>query len=187
MANASVLLVMTGCATSSFNPQSKEQWLPDGALALVRPIPKEGNYPEPMARMRSSMTAEGDGLPRLIVESAKHTLTLNLPGETPVVMKAYGAYALKHGSYSVALKQTDPLWYAPPTYFLRRGMKVPNEGNKSRYMRGALGRKALFIDKQVAIHTGPVWNEEIGGIKVSEDDMARLFETVGIGTTVEVR
>lgn len=133
------------------------------------------------------MAPEGADIPRLIVESAKHTLTLDLPGETPVVVKAYGAYTLKHGTFAVALKQNDPLWYAPPTYFLRRGMKVPPEGNRSRLMRGALGRKALFIDKQVAIHTGPVWNEEIGGLKVSEEDMSRLFDKVAIGTTVEVR
>jgi hypothetical protein len=114
-------------------------------------------------------------------------MALELPGESPVVIKAHGAYAMKRGAYAITLKQTDPLWYAPPTYFLRRGIKVPPEGSRTRFMKGALGHQALVLDKQIAIHTGPVWTDEIGGIKVSNEDMARLFETVTIGTKVEIR
>lgn len=200
LASGAIILVMTGCATSSFNPTPTERWLPDGSLGLVRPVPrmsvvseamaqpKSEMFTEPKARMRApSELPSTDLAPRLIIETTKHTLTLSRPGETPITMKAQGAYALKKGTYSVALKQADPLWYAPPTYFLRRGMKVPADGSKARFMRGALGHQALFFDKQVAIHSGPVWNDEIGGVKLSSDDMTKLFETVGIGTQIDVR
>ena len=200
LVSGAIILVMTGCATSSFNPTPTERWLPDGSLGLVRPVPrmsvvsqamaqpKSEMFTEPKARMRApSEMPSTDLAPRLIIETTKHTLTLSSPGETPITMKAQGAYALKKGTYSVGLKQADPLWYAPPTYFLRRGMKVPADGSKARFMRGALGHQALFFDKQVAVHSGPVWNDEIGGVKLSSEDMAKLFETVGIGTQIEVR
>ena len=198
--SGSVILVMTGCATSSFNPSPTEHWLPDGSLSLVRPIPrisvvseamaqpKAEVFSEPKARMRApNEMPSTDTAPRVTIETTKHTLTLSLPGESPITVKAQGAYALKKGTYTVALKQTDPLWYAPPTYFLRRGIKVPPDGSKARFMRGALGHQAIFFDKQVAIHSGPVWNDEIGGLKLSQEDMAKLFETVAIGTQIEVR
>lgn len=198
--SASLIFVATTCATPSFHSASAENWLPDGSLSLVRPVPrlsivseamaqpKSDLFNEPKARMRSpSEIPAPESAPQIVIETTKHTLTLSLPGENPVTVKAQGAYALKKGTYTVALKQMDPLWYAPPTYFLRRGMKVPPEGSKARYMRGALGHQALFFDKQAAIHSGPIWNDEIGGVKLSQQDMNRLFETVTIGTQIQVK
>jgi hypothetical protein len=54
-------------------------------------------------------------------------------------------------------------------------------------MRGALGAQALFLDEGRAIHSGPVWNDDVGGIKLSSQDMAMIFDVVGVGATVEVR
>jgi len=198
--SGTVVLVMTGCATTSFNPSTTERWLPDGSLSIVRPLPslslvseamaspKQEIFTDPKARMRAPIEPPSNDLvPKLTIDTTKHTITLTTPGESPVTMKAQGAYSLKKGSYSVALKQTDPLWYAPPTYFLRRGLKVPADGSKARFMGGALGHQALFFDKQLAIHSGPVWNDEIGGVKLSRDDMNKVFETVSVGTKIEVR
>lgn len=182
-------LLITSSTTTSFNPASAENWLPDGSVAIIRPIPKQNLFSEPMARMRSPIKPEIETAtePQLTVERTNHSMTLQIPGQSPITMRANGAYAMKAGTYSIALKQSDPLWYAPPTYFLRRGMKVPPEGSKARFMRGALGHKAIFIDKQIAIHSGPVWTEEIGGLRVSEEDMARLFESLPIGAKIQVR
>jgi len=198
--SGTAVLVMTGCATTSFNPSTTERWLPDGSLSIVRPIPritlvseamaspKQDIFTDPKARMRVPDEAPSNDLePKVTIETTKHTLTLSRPGEKPITMKAQGAYTLKKGTYAVALKQTDPLWYAPPTYFLRRGLKVPADGSKERFMGGALGHQALFFDKQLAIHSGPVWSEEIGGVKLSREDMNSVFETVSVGTVIEVR
>ena len=89
--------------------------------------------------------------------------------------------------FSVTRKETNPLWQAPPTYFLRRGLSVPGEGSPERSMRGALGGQALFLDQGRAIHSGPIWNDDVGGIKLSSQDMAMLFDAVAVGATVEVR
>jgi len=198
--SGTISLLMTGCATSSFNPSTTERWLPDGSLSIVRPIPrltlineamaspKQDIFTDPKARMRvPDELPSNDLVPKLTIDTTKHTLTLSRPGETSLTMKAQGAYALKKGAYTVALKQTDPLWYAPQTYFLRRGMKVPADGSKERFMRGALGHQALFFDKQLAIHSGPIWNDEIGGLKLSREDMNAVFETVSVGTVIEVK
>jgi hypothetical protein len=182
-----LLLLMTGCATSSFNPGVGETWLPDGTLALLRPIPKQNLSSEPMARMRPPEMEEPNVPPHLLVHSQSHSLTLALPGSSPVTIQAQGTYALKPGTYSVALKQNEPLWYAPPTYFLRRGIQVPAEGSKARFMRGALGSKAIFLDREIPIHSGPMWTEEIGGLRVSEEDMAKIFDAITVGGKVEVR
>ena len=124
---------------------------------------------------------------RLVIDSSTHSLTIHRQGESPLVLKAQGAYAMKHGNFSVTRKETNPLWQAPPTYFLRRGLSVPGEGSPERSMRGALGGQALFLDQGRAIHSGPIWNDDVGGIKLSSQDMAMLFDAVAVGATVEVR
>lgn len=128
-----------------------------------------------------------DAATLLVIDTSKHSLTVHRPGHSPLVLKAQGAYAMKHGSFSVTRKETNPLWQAPPTYFLRRGLSVPEEGSPERSMRGALGGRALFLDQGRAIHSGPVWNDDVGGIKLSSQDMAMLFDVVTVGATVEVR
>ena len=54
-------------------------------------------------------------------------------------------------------------------------------------MRGALGAQALFLTQNIAIHSGPIWNDDVGGVKLSSADMALLFKVIGLGTKVEVR
>jgi hypothetical protein len=127
------------------------------------------------------------GSSHVIIDKSKHSLTLLRDGETPVVLKAQGAYAMKPGVFEVSRKEENPLWQAPPTYFLRRGLAVPAEGTPERSMRGALGAQALFLNQDVAIHSGPLWNDDVGGVKLSSADMALLFKVIGVGTKVEVR
>jgi hypothetical protein len=94
---------------------------------------------------------------------------------------------MKHGTFSVSRKEMNPLWEAPPTYFLRRGLAVPQQGSSERAMRGALGARAIFLDHGRAIHDGPVWNDDVGGVKIAPQDMALLFDAISVGATVEVR
>ena len=128
-----------------------------------------------------------ESLPRLVIETKHHTLTVTVPGRQPMVMKAQGAYALKAGSHSVERKEREPLWQAPPTYFLRRGLQVPPHDSSSRFLRGALGHQALLLDGSIALHSGPIWNDDVGGVRLSVQDMAMLFDVVPVGAKVEVR
>jgi hypothetical protein len=127
------------------------------------------------------------GVPsRLTIDTTKHSLTIHREGHSPIVLKAQGAYAMKHGTFSIARKEANPLWQAPPAYFLRRGLAVPPEGSPERAMRGALGPQAIFLDEGRAIHSGAVWNDDVGGLKVSSRDMELLYDVVTVGATVEV-
>jgi hypothetical protein len=155
---------------------------------ILDPKPEVASAAEPMARMRPEMPRMDDVSPHLVIETTKHTLTLNMPGKSPIVMTAQGAYALKRGVYTIAARVSEPKWVAPPTYFLRRGLPVPEQGSHERVMRGALGHQALMLDSaaQLAIHSGPVWNSEVGGIKLSESDMRLVFDAIKEGTRVEV-
>ena len=47
--SGTIILLITGCATRSFNPSTTERWLPDGSLSIVRPIPRFNLVSEAMA------------------------------------------------------------------------------------------------------------------------------------------
>lgn len=110
--------------------------------------------------------------------------------------------ALAAGQYSVIHKQRNPLWYANTEYFNRRGLAVPAEGSRDRFLRGALGDFAIFMQEAAAqnqstaddehkpmtqIHCGPAWSEELGGAQIEGTVMAKLYNALEIGSAVIVR
>ncbi|MEY4669193.1 MAG: hypothetical protein RL518_1892 [Pseudomonadota bacterium] len=157
---------------------------PKGSSGTVR---LEGE-PSALASSVGRIAPSDVGAPPLVVISTStHSLTIHRRGQSPLVLKAQGAYAMKHGTFSVSRKEVNPLWQAPPTYFLRRGLPLPAEGSSERAMRGALGTHAIFLDQDRAIHSGAVWNEDVGGVKIAPQDMALLFDAITVGATVEIR
>jgi hypothetical protein len=85
------------------------------------------------------------------------------------------------------MKEERPLWYAPREYFVNRSLKVPHEGSRERFRRAALGNRAIYLNNQAPIHSGPVWLAEIGGMRVDQRKMEQLYSMVPVGTRVEVR
>ena len=160
---------------------------PSWSLGSVRTAGDAKSLDNGFAKLAPPRDGGGGSHLHVVIDKSAHTLTINLPGKSPVAMKAQGAYALKSGAHTVVSKERDPLWRAPPTYFLRRGQPVPADNSTARSMRGALGHQALFLDGSATIHSGPIWNDDVGGIKVSPQDMAILFEAVDVGATVEIR
>jgi hypothetical protein len=61
------------------------------------------------------------------------------------------------------------------------------EGSRERFKRAALGSRALYLNNQLPIHSGPVWLKDIGGIRLVEKDMLELFSFVTVGTRIDVR
>lgn len=98
-----------------------------------------------------------------------------------------GIENLSPGNYNLLHKQRNALWYAPAGYFQKRNQQVPPDGDRSRFRRGALGAFALFLNKETPIHSGPVWSDEIGGIRLSENDISRLYYAVELGAPIEVQ
>jgi lipoprotein-anchoring transpeptidase ErfK/SrfK len=66
-------------------------------------------------------------------------------------------------------------------------MVVPEEGSRERFKRAALGSQTIFLNNQTPIHSGPVWMQEIGGIRLSTAEMQQVFSTITVGTRVEIR
>lgn len=139
-----------------------------------------------IAKLNAPSEVEQNALPKIVIETTRHTVTVVVPGKTPILMKAQGAYTLKVGSRMVVGKELDPVWKAPPTYFLRRGLEVPSNESPERFLRGALGKKAIVLDGAVALHSGPMWNDDVGGVRISAQDMALLFEMVPVGARVDI-
>lgn len=102
-------------------------------------------------------------------------------------IQAEGKISLAPGEYPLQHKQRNPLWYAPDEYFSRRELRVPPRGDHFRYRRGALGNYAVYPTMDFAIHSGPFWSEEVGGLKVSETDLASIFVMLNVGTPIVVK
>ena len=98
-----------------------------------------------------------------------------------------GDIPLAPGEYYIQHKQKSPLWYAPDEYFSKRQLEVPAQGDRSRYRRGALGQFAIYPTTTFALHCGPVWTEDVGGLRISSSDLSSVYYTLPVGAPVVVR
>ena len=89
-------------------------------------------------------------------------------------------------SCQISLKQEDPAWYAPDSYYQRRQMEVPAANDGSRYLRGVYGDQALFCDAATAIHSSPGGLDEVGGIKIADEDLALVYQSLQIGDIIKI-
>jgi hypothetical protein len=187
--------MLSACGIAS-SATSDKTWLRDGSLALSRPVPSVSasssslaDTASPRASLRPSSTdlAQSSDSSSIVISRKDKTLTAINPGSAPIVIRTEGAQHLPEGSFSVTLKEENPLWYAPREYFLKRSMVVPEEGSRERFKRAALGSKTIYLNNHTPIHSGPVWMQEIGGIRVSSAEMQQVFSTITVGTRVEIR
>lgn len=169
---------------------SSRGWLTDGSLAISRPLPPVNVFPTERASLRQE-SFPSRSVPTtqttIRIQRAAGKLSLSGPETSPLSFNVHVASSLKSGRYTVALKQANPLWYAPASYFRQRDLKIPAEGSRERFKRGALGSQALFLSDQTPLHSGPVGTNEIGGLRLNPADMDELFKLVQVGTVVEVR
>jgi hypothetical protein len=187
--------MLTACGITSSSTSDKA-WLRDGSLALSRPVPSVSTSPStsteaasPRASLRPVSTdlTQSSESSSIVISRKEKTLTAINPGAAPITIKTEGAQYLPEGSFSVTLKEENPLWYAPREYFLKRSMVIPEEGSRERFKRAALGPKTIFLNNHTPIHSGPVWMQEIGGIRLSAAEMQQVFSAITVGTRVEVR
>jgi len=99
------------------------------------------------------------------------------------ILNAEGKVAVKRGAYYLSGKEVDPLWYASDSYCSRRGIAPDSKG---RYLKGALGSRAIFVAPGLLIHSSPLWTEEVGGLKLSGADMLELYDALSLGSPVLV-
>ena len=94
---------------------------------------------------------------------------------------------VESGTYKVALKQVNPTWYASDDYFTNRGIEIPAQGSKSRMLKGALGKQAIFFGDSYAIYSAPVSSEEVNGVAVNNEAITELFNALNVGGKIEVK
>lgn len=185
-----LLVFVSACShkTLSPTPEQKGNWLDDGMIAFSRPAPSvSAQMPVSMLAffpLRSSQVGNW-----LSIDLGNAAVNLMEGDKIVASAKGQGISSLLPGTYQVLHKQRNALWYATDSYFTSRKLPVPSANDRARYRRGALGDFALFVgnDSPTPLHCGPIWSEEIGGIRLNDDDLSRIYYQIPVGAQVEVK
>ncbi|WKZ57088.1 MAG: L,D-transpeptidase [Bdellovibrionota bacterium] len=183
---ASAVLI-AGCSSSVKAPTN---WIADGSLSIHRPVPQ---LPVNSELNQDGATvfafAPSASIPTsawVSVDRQANELRLMQGQQAILTLRGDGLDRLPTGSFTVLHKQREPAWYAPDLYFASRSLDTPAEHSKERYLRGALGEYALFLAPELPLHCGPLWLDEIGGVRLSEQDMAQLYYRLEVGAAIQI-
>ena len=191
-----LLLSTVGCSNftrlaasdKSASTTESTAFLKDGSITVARP------FPEPVTSEMLAQPGFKAFLPPIAYQGG--WITINKEKGTVAIMSgdveahsfpAEGIQSIPTGQYNVVHKQRNPLWYASDDYFARRQLPVPPDGDRGRFRRGALGNFAVFLTKDLPIHCGPLWSDEIGGIKMAEPDLSKLYYMIELGAPIKVQ
>ena len=189
----SALLISTallaGCSAGRVPAQTGDRkalsWLGSGSILISGPMPEASSASQRTMLGFLPAEVESRGV-WLSLDTARGVLRLMEGLKETLSVRIKEIADVKPGSYELMHKQRDALWHAPEEYFVNRSLSVPPKGDKSRYLRGALGDFVLYISPDLAIHNAPVWTQEIGGIQLNETDIAALYSKCQLGAVVEV-
>lgn len=107
-----------------------------------------------------------------------------MQGDLPIEQFNFtGIISAKEGAYYVSAKQIDPIWNAPASYFINRGLSIPSNSSRA----GAYGDMAVFATGGLVIHSAPVWISEVGGLKVSQKKLSKIFSSLPLGSQILVK
>lgn len=199
-------VIKSGPQTAS---QNSPTWLSSGELSFGAPMPPPVSIAVAQdsilpSNSVSSMPANSQGNKNedfaygfaptavsetrsLVISTSQKNAVLLQSGRLLASVKILDTNGFEPGVYRVAHKQRNPVWYAPEGYFMARGCTTPPEGDKQRYLRGVFGDYALFISPNEAIHAGPYSMQELSGIRVEEQDFAKIFYLVEAGDSITVQ
>lgn len=94
---------------------------------------------------------------------------------------------LPAGTYKVLLIQENPTWYADDSYFAKRELSVPKPNSKERFLKGVLGKKAIYLSKDITIHSSKYLIEDANGMSLSSSDIDELTKFVKVNDTIVVK
>ena len=183
--------VLSGCSVfSSNNPRvaalNTEGWKESGMIVLSRTAPASlASKPAPVLGFLPMETHHKGHW--LAINKEKRSISVMSGDETIVSSSAEGLEHLASGTYEVIHKQRNPLWYAPDTYFSSRLLSLPTAESRDRYRKGALGDFAIYISEDVPLHSAPFWSDEVGGVRLNNKDISRLYYSLDVGSVVEIK
>lgn len=173
-------ILVAGCASTSTDSRFSES----GSLVIARQAPSIFNGEAAHALGFMPLTSSGS---EILIHSSEKTIELLLNGASIDKIQISNSVALEQGVYSVLLKQENPMWYASDEYYNLRGLPVPTEGSRDRYLKGALGSNALFLTPEIFLSDAPYYSPEIGGIVVTDKEaFLRFYSALSVGAKVTV-
>ncbi len=182
------VLSIAACSSSKNTPISSSdntQWQTSGSITIARPLPEVTTVmPSRMLGFLPSQSPKGTWLS---IDRENHKVSLMDGADEVTSCTAKGLESLDPGRFELAHKQRNPLWYAPESYFTNRNLPVPSEGDSGRYLRGALGDFALFLDADTPLHSAPFLSDEISGVRLEEQSLAKMYYSLGVGDIVLVK
>jgi lipoprotein-anchoring transpeptidase ErfK/SrfK len=98
-------------------------------------------------------------------------------------------FSTPRGMFRVQRKEKNPRWYVPDWAYIERGVRIPPEGDPSRWEDGMLGTTALFLGEGIAVH-GTNKPELLGQavshgcIRMTNEAARKLYHEVEVGTPV---
>jgi lipoprotein-anchoring transpeptidase ErfK/SrfK len=98
-------------------------------------------------------------------------------------------FTTPRGMFRVQYMAKDPVWVVPGWAWRLRGIPQPPPGDPRLREEGRLGTTAIYLEHSIAIH-GTDAPEELGQpisagcIRMSNEDVRRLYHEVSIGTPV---
>jgi hypothetical protein len=175
-------------------------FLEEGSITISRPIPR---LPDPTlaaepARVMSFMPvapqipdfglhASADTKMWVFIDTVQKTLLINRGDENILSAPIDHSQGIKQGKFSIVLKQSDPLWYAPDEYFAKRNQSIPPSGSSDRFRKGALGVHAIFLEEDLVLHSSPLKDPSINGVQISASEMVSIYSILEPGTEILVR
>lgn len=187
VAAVTVSFCLLSCSSTNVGPADLESnWLQSGSIVIAKPLPEVSSVAQPtmLGFLPSPAVRSGTWL---AISTRDETLSLMNGSEVVAKVRGEGVSKMVQGNYQLLHKQRGPLWYAPDSYFSRRGLEIPANGSQSRFLRGALGDFALFLTKDTPIHSGPLWTDDIGGVHLEENDISRIYYQLELDSHIEVR
>jgi len=174
-----------GDLTSGENKNDSVKWASEGSLVIARPLPK---LSQTETRLWGFMPHKSDS-------NSKYQLVINKSSSSVTVFHGSNRLDTFHidnidqltpGEYTVKHKQRHPVWYATDKYFQNRGLSLPAQNSKERYLKGALGDFVIYLDEKTPLHNSAVWAEDVGGIRVADNVIAKIYYQIEVGSLVQV-
>ncbi len=114
-------------------------------------------------------------------------------GSEKVLIHGYDEWMFHtpRGHMKVLRRILDPVWRKPDWAFIEAGERVPPPDSPKRYVKGHLGKYALYLGDGIMIH-GTDDADSIGHhvshgcIRVPNDMLERLWQETKIGTDVYI-
>jgi hypothetical protein len=95
------------------------------------------------------------------------------------------------GKFWIQQKITSPLWKRPDWSFVEEGLPIPPPNDESRFEYGVLGDYAMSLGDGYLIH-GTIYKRFLGMpvthgcIRLNDDDLKTIFNTLNIGSKVYI-